>query len=157
VSSDVVSKNVDRFIQSSDVTYPLNVAYAASWMGLYFKGKELKILNMKNISSLADYFVLLTADNATQASAMAAMMSKQLRRLNMDIRALEGNRESDWILIDQGDVIVHIFVAGARSLYDLDSLWDTASVLNIPEDLYFSSSQFSAELEPMTTNSDEYF
>jgi ribosome-associated protein len=79
----------------------------------------------------------------------------------MPVKAFEGSQESQWLLIDQGDVMIHIFVGEARTVYDLDGLWKEAKMISVPEDFYFSSTQttssLSGEAEQFVTSSEDYF
>ena len=78
------------------------------------KGVLIKILDVKDLTSIADYFIISSVMNKKQAQAGIKAIRK------------EGYREGDWILMDFGDVIVHIFTDEERQHYDFDSLWKDA-------------------------------
>lgn len=140
-SSEYIVKNVDEIINSKDYEFPLNMAMASTWVLGNFKALNLKVIDMKETTSLADYFVLASASNMTQAQAMASEVSKQMNRLGYEVLSREGyNNNSDWILLDIGDVIIHVFQETSRDVYDLDNLWDSPSI-QIPNEYYYSSDE----------------
>ncbi len=91
---------------------------------------HIVVLDMRELTSVADYFVIATVDNERQAKAIQEELWEQIERANQ-IRPLgrEGLDGSGWILIDYGDVIVHLFTEEARAYYDLETLWAEASVV----------------------------
>lgn len=138
-SNEFISKNVDEIVKNEELEFPKNMALACAWILGNFKGINLKILDMQKTTSLADYFILASATNMNQASSMADEVSKQMKRQGLKVLSKEGNNgNSDWILIDLGDFIVHIFQDTARDVYDLDNLWEVPHV-QIPNEYYYSS------------------
>jgi ribosome-associated protein len=133
-----------KILNDSHYEYPLNVAYGAVWIAAQYHGLELKILEMKNKSSLADYFVIVTAKNPTSAQAMGDEIAQIMRRNKIHIRGVEGNSvDSTWILVDLGDVMVHIFLESSRGVYNLDELWADSPSIEIPTEYYFTDGQES--------------
>lgn len=139
MSNDYISKEVEKIIKDASLEHPLNLAMAAAWICGNLKGINLKILSTKNSTSLSDYFVIASATNTTQASSMAEDVMGQLKKHGSTIRSREGLAGSDWILIDFGDILVHIFLETSRDVYALESLWKDAEVVTIPQEYYFSS------------------
>ena len=140
MAQSFIEKNIDNIMESKEFSFPLNLAMALTWVLGNSKGINLKILDMRDTTSLADYFILGSASNVNQAQAMANEIIAQGKRKNINIISKEGTSDhSDWILIDLGDVIVHIFEGISRELYDLDNLWDV-SIIDIPNEYYSSSS-----------------
>lgn len=140
MSREYVTKEVEAIYKDTSFAEPLNLAMAAAWIMGNFKGLNLKVLDLKNSSSIADYFVIGSAGNPTQAAAMAEEISLQMRNLGIEALSKEGLKHStDWILLDYGDVIVHVFHEPARSVYDLDLLYKNANNVEIPESYYFST------------------
>jgi ribosome-associated protein len=90
------------------------------------------LLDIREQSSLADYFVIATVDNERQAKAIEDALLEGLR-LQQNIRPLgiEGvdNRGGGWALLDYGDVIIHLFTEEAREFYKLEELWSKANVV----------------------------
>lgn len=140
MSREYVTKEVEEIYKDKNFKEPLNLAMAAAWIMGNFKGLNLKILDLKESSSIADYFVIGSASNPTQAAAMAEEISLQMRNLGIEALSREGlKHNTDWILLDYADVIIHVFHEPARSVYDLDQLYKNANIVEIPESYYFST------------------
>ena len=123
-------------------------ALASAWICAHLKGTHLKIMDIKKISSLADYFVLADARNSIQACSMANEISRQLKRLKLPDLSREGDRGDNWILLDAGSIMIHIFVEPVREQYKLDTLYNQAIPVPIPHEYYTSSVQLSeSEIE----------
>lgn len=140
MSREYVTKEVQAIYKDKNFEAPLNIAMAAAWIMGNFKGINLKVLDLRNKSGIADFFVLGSAGNPTQAAAMAEEISYQMRNLGIEAISREGLKQStDWILLDYGDVIIHVFHEPARLVYDLDTLYKNAVSIDIPESYYFST------------------
>ena len=98
------------------------------------KGVDVKILEIAKISSIADYLVLATGMSDKQVQAIADSVRKGLKKFGK-AQDIEGVREGKWVVIDYGDVLVHIFVDELRHYYDLDRLWGDAPLIANPEPL----------------------
>ena len=96
------------------------------------KGVDVKILEIAKISSIADYLVLATGMSDKQVQAIADSVRKGLKKFGK-AQDIEGVREGKWVVIDYGDVLVHIFVDELRHYYDLDRLWGDAPIIANPE------------------------
>lgn len=92
------------------------------------KGVLIKVLNVRDLTSIADYFILASTRNKKQSQAAADAVEDKMAEKNVHCLRKEGYREGDWILLDFGDVIVHIFTDDERRHYELDSLWSEAPV-----------------------------
>ena len=109
--------------------------------------ESTRVLDVSKTSSLADFFVLASATNTTQAKAAADEIVVQMKRLGHAPRSKEGMEGSDWILLDVGDILIHIFLDTAREVYALDNLWKEAVPVHIPQHYYFSSEEAEAATE----------
>ncbi len=138
-NQDYVSTEVSKIIQDKEMPFPRNYAMSAAWIAGNFKGINLKVLDLTQTSVLADYFVLTSATNITQAKAMSDEILRQFRNNGYKVISREGRTDSDWILLDFGDVIIHIFLESSRMVYGLDSLWSKAKSITIPNHYYFSA------------------
>jgi ribosome-associated protein len=87
------------------------------------KAFAVLVFNLTELSTMADYFVLSTASNDRQARAIADAVAERLG----DPRSLEGEKRANWILMDYGDVVFHIFQEEARKFYALERLWGDAA------------------------------
>ncbi len=140
MSRDYVNKEVKSLLEDKKYEAPLNMAMAAAWIMGNFKGINLKILDLRNVSSIADFFVIGSAGNPTQATAMAEEISHQMRTNGFEALSKEGLKHStNWILLDYGDIIIHVFHEPSRTVYDLDQLYKNALSVEIPEAFYFST------------------
>jgi len=136
--NEYVANEVKKIIDTPDYEFPKNHALASAWILANFKGDNLKIFNMKKTSSLCDFSVIGTAQNSTQARAMADEVAVNLKQNGANILSFEGYESADWILIDTGDIIVHVFNGPARDIYDLDMVFVKNEQVQIPQDYYFS-------------------
>lgn len=92
------------------------------------KAYDIAILNMENLSPVTDYFVVASANTIIQAQAVADHIEDSLAQAGIKLLRREGLRESHWILLDYGDVVVHIFVGEDRKFYDLERIWGDAAI-----------------------------
>ena len=137
MANEYVQSEVKNIISNPGYEFPLNHAMAAAWIVANFKGDNLKVFDLKKSSSLFDYSVLATAQNATQARAMVDEISHSLKNNGANIVSYEGYESADWILLDTGDIVVHIFNGPARDVYDLDMILAKNPQVKIPEEFYF--------------------
>lgn len=87
------------------------------------KGHEIKILKVGEKTSIAEYFVICTGGSGTQVKALAGEVEYKMGQRDVDADNVEGRGNNSWIVLDYGDVIVHIFNREARSFYNLDKLY----------------------------------
>jgi ribosome-associated protein len=87
------------------------------------KGLDVKSLDIEKLSSIADYMVVVTGTSSRHVKSIAEEVSKRCKEANIAIRGYEGTEQAEWVLLDLGDVIVHVMQASVRKLYDLESLW----------------------------------
>ena len=99
------------------------------------KGVLIKVLDVKDLTSVADYFILSSTRNKKQAQAAADAVEEKMKENNIRCLRKEGYREGDWILMDFSDVILHIFTDDERRHYELDSLWGDAPVEEYHDDV----------------------
>ena len=95
------------------------------------KGQDIKIIDIHNVSVIADYFVIASGTNSNQVQAIVDNVKEQLGRAGFEAKQIEGNRNSSWILMDYGDVIVHVFDEENRLFYDLERIWRDGKVLEM--------------------------
>ena len=96
------------------------------------KALDVKVLEIRRLSSIADYLVIASGSSDKQTQAIADSVKKGLKKFGKALD-VEGLREGNWVVIDYGDVIVHIFHENTRRYYDLDGLWMKAPIVDIPE------------------------
>ncbi len=87
------------------------------------KGEDIKIIDISEVSVLADYFIIASGTNRNQVQALSDNVSEKLGKAGAHPRQVEGYDSANWILLDFGDVIVHIFDSENRFFYDLERIW----------------------------------
>lgn len=97
------------------------------------KGLNIKLIEIGDISSLADYMVIATGTSSTHVKAIADEVEYQLDEAGISVSHIEGYRSNSWILLDYVDVIVHIFSDEAREFYDLERLWRDGKEIDISD------------------------
>jgi ribosome-associated protein len=96
------------------------------------KALDLKILDLQEVSSFTDYFFICSGTNPRQNHAISDEIGEQLARLGYKPVSTEGYESANWILMDYGDFLIHIFSEEARSFYDLERLWGMAPTVAVP-------------------------
>lgn len=87
------------------------------------KAEDIRIIDISEISTIADYFIIADGSNKSQIQAMADNVSEILGRAGINLRQMEGYQNANWILMDFQDVIIHIFDRENRLFYDLERIW----------------------------------
>lgn len=99
------------------------------------KAENIIVLNMKGISLIADYFVICHGNSDKQVQAIAREIKEKVYEKGYDIKRLEGFDEARWVLVDLGDVVVHVFHREERSYYNLERLWGDAPIEDVLSEL----------------------
>jgi ribosome-associated protein len=100
------------------------------------KAFNIIALDLREIASFAEFFIIASGANQRQVQAISDEISEQLKKqLNVRPIRTEGYRTAEWILLDYGDFIVHIFEEKSREFYDLERLWRDAKKVQIPENI----------------------
>jgi ribosome-associated protein len=97
------------------------------------KAYDLVVLETGRLSSIADYFVICSGRSDTQVQAIAEAIEAHLGRQGVRPLSVEGLPHAQWVLLDYGDVVVHIFYVPVRGFYDLERLWVRAPQVELPE------------------------
>lgn len=95
------------------------------------QGRNVSVLDIKQISTLSDYFVITDADNERQAEAIAYFVESEMEKNGVECRQKEGYGTSRWIILDYGEVMVHIFHSEEREFYNLERLWKDAPYVDL--------------------------
>jgi len=135
--NEYINDEVKKVLSNTGFEFPLNHAMASAWIVANYKGENLKVFDLRKSSSLCDYSILATAQNSTQARAMVDEISANLKENGASIISYEGYESANWILLDTGDIIIHIFNGPARDVYDLDLVLAKNPQVKIPEEFYF--------------------
>lgn len=95
------------------------------------KGKEIAAIEIADLTTLADYFVIASGTSNTQINALCDAVEKELKEQGETPLRREGYREGTWVLLDYGSVAVHVFSQEAREFYDLERLWRDGKKLDL--------------------------
>jgi ribosome-associated protein len=99
------------------------------------KGIDLTVLDLRGVVTFTDFFIIATGANKRQMQAVADEVVEQLKRRGTPAARVEGYQAAEWILVDYGDFIVHVFDEKARRFYDLEYLWREAKRLDVTPSL----------------------
>ena len=98
------------------------------------KGKDIQVIDIHEVSVIADYFVIASATNPNQLQAMVDGVEEELGKAGFEPKQIEGSKNSSWVLMDYEDMIVHVFDEENRLFYDLERIWRDGKIVK-PEDL----------------------
>jgi ribosome-associated protein len=98
------------------------------------KSTEIRVLDLRPVTSFADFFVICNGSNQRQVQAICDEIDRSMGERGERTISVEGYDNADWILMDYGDIVVHIFTPATRSYYDLERLWRDATVVEIPSE-----------------------
>lgn len=97
------------------------------------KAEDITIIDISEVSVLADYFIIADGNNKNQVQAMVDNVQEELFKAGYEMKQMEGYREGNWILLDFGDIIIHIFDKENRLFYDLERIWKDGKEVLIEE------------------------
>ncbi len=97
------------------------------------KGENIQLLKTRELTTLADYFVICTASSSTHVKTLTDAVEASADDVGEPVLRREGQRSGSWVLLDYGCVIVHVFQDEARKFYDLERLWSDAEVVDISD------------------------
>ncbi len=97
------------------------------------KAEDIKIIDISEVSVIADYFIIAGGSNRSQIQALCDNVEEKLGRAGFPAKQTEGYDTANWVLLDFGDIIVHIFDKENRLLYDLERIWRDGKQLSIEE------------------------
>jgi ribosome-associated protein len=117
LGSKTRNSGADQLTTSLELTHRI-AALAAEKLAA-----DIVILDMGDVVTYTDYFVICSGRTARQTQAIAAEIRETLKRDGVAARGVDGERQGDWILLDFRDVVVHVFTPDARAFYRLESLW----------------------------------
>ncbi|MCE4046975.1 MULTISPECIES: ribosome silencing factor [Bacillaceae] len=99
------------------------------------RAENIVALNMKGISLVSDYFVICHGNSDKQVQAIASEIKDKCEEIGVPVKRLEGYQEAKWILVDLGDIVVHVFHRDERTYYNLERLWGDAPAENIQSEI----------------------
>lgn len=121
--------NLNEEIVSLENASPIEVARAVEKFLDDKKGRDIKVLHVEDVTSIADYFVVCTATSNTHVKALSGEVEYQLERRGVNAYHIEGRDNNSWVVLDYCNVIVHIFNREARDFYNLDKLYENTTAV----------------------------
>ncbi|MCG7336442.1 ribosome silencing factor [Sporosarcina sp. ACRSM] len=97
------------------------------------KGEDIVVLNMEGVSLIADQFIICHANSERQVQAIAKEVADKAAEIGHPVKRMEGLDLARWVLVDLGDVVVHVFHRDERGYYNLEKLWGDAPLLNMTD------------------------
>ena len=97
------------------------------------KAEDVTVIDISEISPIADYFIIANGTNQNQLQAMRDTADEALYKAGVKVQQIEGNQSSTWILMDYGDIIIHIFSKEDRLFYDLERTWRDGKVVDVSD------------------------
>ncbi len=97
------------------------------------KGEDIRIIDIREVSVLADYFLIASGSNGNQVQAMADNVEDELGKAGYPCKQVEGYQSANWILMDYSDIIVHVFDKDNRIFFDLERIWRDAKIMDAKE------------------------
>ena len=97
------------------------------------KAEDIQLIDISSVSVIADYFIIANGTNISQIQALSDNVTEKLGRAGYDVRDTEGYSTANWVLLDFGDIIVHIFDQQNRIFYDLERIWRDGKKISIED------------------------
>ncbi|MCM1125081.1 MAG: ribosome silencing factor [Lachnospiraceae bacterium] len=97
------------------------------------KAEDIRIIDISRVSVIADYFIIANGNNVSQIQAMADEVEEKLHKAGCPLRQKEGYANANWVLLDFGDIIIHIFDKENRLFYDLERIWRDGVLIEADE------------------------
>ena len=113
----------------------LEIAQLAAEAALSRRAIDVTILDIRQVASFADYFVICTGTSDRHVEGVTEVIMEKLEEHGFELWHKEGERNSGWLLLDYVDVVVHVFSKESREFYNLERLWADAQLVDVPEDV----------------------
>ena len=97
------------------------------------KAEDIRVIDISNVSVIADYFVIASGSNTNQIQAMVDNVEEELYKAGYPLKQREGRASGSWVLLDFGDIIVHVFDKENRLFYDLERIWKDGKITDIAD------------------------
>ncbi|MBE2217833.1 MAG: ribosome silencing factor [Ignavibacteria bacterium] len=120
------------------------LAFALAEFALTKKADDIKVLDLRNLTTIADFFVICTAHSEPQVKAVADAILEGAKKEGQAVWHKEGTNMRSWVLLDFVDVVVHVFLKDTRSFYSLEKLWGDAEVTEVSDEVPVKKSKAKA-------------
>lgn len=107
------------------------LAAACARVALDTKAEDLVVLDVRGLASFTDYFIIMSGRSVRHVQGLAEAMERALSAKRVDSKHCEGLQDGQWVLLDFGDVVAHVFYYESRRFYDLEGLWHNAPHLDV--------------------------
>ncbi len=97
------------------------------------KAEDIRVIDISEVSTIADYFIIATGTNTNQIQALVDAVDEALVKNGQSARQVEGSRNSSWVLMDYNDIIIHLFSREDRLFYDLERIWKDGKTIGADE------------------------
>lgn len=97
------------------------------------KAEDIRIIDIESVSSIADYFIIANGNNVSQVHAISDFIEEKLGKNGLEPKQIEGYQNANWVLMDYGDIIIHIFDKENRLFYDLERIWKDGKIMSKEE------------------------
>lgn len=95
------------------------------------KAEDIRVIEIRDLTIIADYFIIADGTSETQTRALADELEFRLKEMGREPRQVQGNNGSNWIILDYSDVVIHIFYKETRDFYNLERLWSDGKDVDI--------------------------
>jgi len=129
------ANNQPRVEDGSDAAEPTTNVMIAARAAAEKKATDTVVLDLREIATFTEYFVICTGGSTRQVQAISNSVEEELRKAGRRPSHIEGYSSAEWILLDYGDFIVHVFSAASRRFYDLERLWRDGKRADLPADV----------------------
>lgn len=136
MSENKVTDSNEMTAQSVSNEDGLKKALLCAQAAIDKKAENLKILDLSELSGFTDYFVITSGMSDRQVQAIADAVANVMEVNGCELLSAEGFQDGRWVLMDFGDVVVHVFLDALREYYDLENLWKDAPQIKVPSEFY---------------------
>lgn len=126
-------------VPAAQIAYSLDMAKAAVKAAAENRGQDISLLDLTGVTSLFDFFVLVTGGSRRQLAAMAEEIERGLKTLGEKKLSISGLEEGRWVVMDYGSIVIHLFDEETRSFYNLENLWADGKLVDVSELVQASS------------------
>jgi ribosome-associated protein len=126
-------------VPAAQIAYSLEMAKAAVKAAAENRGQDISVLDLTGVTSLFDFFVLVTGGSRRQLAAIAEEIERGLKTLGEKKLSISGMEEGRWVVMDYGSIVIHLFDEETRSFYNLENLWADGRLVDVSEMVQASS------------------